>query len=260
MPIDSGLLDDLRAFLPVLGDAAAKESLKYFRQQPDIDNKLDAGFDPVTVADRNAERAIRALIEEHFPDHGIDGEEFAQKPANGPFRWSLDPIDGTRAYIAGLPSWGTLVALLYEDDPILGMIDQPYLGERYIGAPDGTTLNGKPVQTRPLDSLSGAIAMTTDPALFQAGERPRYDRLAETCRLVRYGFDCYAYAVLASGHIDLVIESGLKTHDMLALIPVVRGAGGSATDWSGHPASGEDQILALGNPALLDEAIDLLSA
>jgi len=252
-------IDTYLSFMSVLGDAAAKVSLSYFRQPLSVDNKLEAGFDPVTAADQGAERAIRTLIEEHFPNHGIDGEEYGNKPATGsPYSWSLDPVDGTRAFIAGLPSWGTLIALLYEGEPVIGMIDQPYVRERYIGTPHGSTLNGDPIHTRAAGSIADSIVMTTDPALFSPANRPGFDRLADAAKLTRYGFDCYAYAVLAAGHVDIVIEEGLKPHDMLALIPVVRGAGGSATRWNGSPADGHDQILALGNPALLDDARRLL--
>lgn len=252
-------IDQLKAFALTLADAAAKVSLAHFRRLPETENKLDEGFDPVTIADREAERVMRALIEEHYPDHGIDGEEYGIKPTIGALSWCLDPIDGTRAYIAGLPTWGTLIALLEDGVPIMGIIDQPYIGERYVGYPGGAELNGTPITTRALSALKDAVVMTTDEHLFTPDQRSAFMRLRDTARLTRYGFDCYAYGVLAAGHIDIVAETGLQTYDRMALIPVIRGAGGSATDWHGNPAGPSDQLLAVGDPTKLSTILKTLA-
>jgi myo-inositol-1(or 4)-monophosphatase len=255
------MLDELKLFVDKLADAAAEISLKYFRQKLDVDDKVKNGaFDPVTEGDRGAEAAIRALIDKHYPDHGIIGEEYGIKDSNSDFTWVLDPIDGTRAFISGLPTWGTLIALLYKGEPIIGVIDQPYLKERYVGAPDGTTLNGNAIKTRSCPSLSEATISTTDPDLFKGAEREAYDRVLGISKLVRYGLDCYAYAIVAGGHMDLVIESGLEPYDMMALIPVIRGAGGAVTNWKSDKPGACGHLLAVGDAAILNEVETLLKA
>lgn len=264
-PLTSTLLDELKTFAGTLADAAAEISLKHFRQPVSVDNKHAAtgGFDPVTIADQGAEKAIRALIDEHYPDHSIHGEEFGHKHTDSPFEWVLDPIDGTRAFISGLPTWGTLIALKYEGTPVLGVIDQPYMKERYVGWTDltltgGATLNGAPIKTRACPDLSRATISTTDANLFQGRERVGFDRLLENVRLARYGLDCYAYAIVASGHMDLVIEAGLQPYDMMALIPVIRGAGGAVSDWRSNAPDASGHLLAVGDAALLPKAEALL--
>ncbi len=249
-------IEELKAFACTLADAAAEVSLKYFRQPVAVDNKLTGGgFDPVTKADRGAEQAIRSLIEARYPEHQIFGEEFGRKQTNSPFEWVLDPIDGTRAFISGLPTWGTLIGLRHHGEPVIGVIDQPYVGERYLGWTTGATLNGKPIRTRPCASLSNATLSTTDPDLFTGAERPLFDQLLAGSKLVRYGLDCYAYAILSSGFFDVVIESGLQLYDMMALIPVVRGAGGSATGWSGEGPGPSGRLLAVGDPSLAKQLL-----
>lgn len=253
-------IEELKAFACQLADAAATISLKYYRQSVTVDNKLSGGgFDPVTQADRGAEQAIRDLIESRYPDHQILGEEFGRKSTDSPFEWVLDPIDGTRAFISGLPTWGTLIGLRYNDEPIIGVIDQPYMRERYLGwataAASGATLNGKPITTRSCPTMQAATISTTDPDLFKDFERPLFDDLLAESKLVRYGLDCYAYAVLASGFFDVVIESGLELYDMMALIPVVRGAGGTATGWSGESPGASGRLLAVGDPALAEQLL-----
>ena len=252
-------IETLKAFACELADAAAAVTLKYFKTTIPIDDKTDgAGFDPVTKADRGAEEAIRALIEARYPDHGIFGEEFGIKSANGPFEWVLDPVDGTRAFISGLPTWGTLIALRHEGQPVIGVIDQPYIRERYLGWPGGATLNGTTIKARTCAGLDQATISTTDPAIFKAHERPAFFTLYDRARLVRYGLDCYAYAVVAAGHMDMVIESGLKPYDMMALIPVIRGAGGCATNWEGAIPGDCGRLIAVGDPKLLDEILPVL--
>lgn len=252
-------IQTLCAFACRLADAAAEVTLKYFKSPIGVDDKDEgSGFDPVTKADRGAEEVIRALIEEEYPEHGIFGEEFGIKATDSPFEWVLDPVDGTRAFISGLPTWGTLIALRHNGEPIIGVIDQPYIRERYLGWPGGATLNGKPIRARACAGLDEATISTTDPDLFKSNERPAFDTLLSKSRLARYGLDCYAYAVMAAGHMDLVIESGLKPYDMMALIPVIRGAGGVATNWEGQAPGDCGRLLAMGDPSLLDDALEIV--
>ena len=259
MNFSSDLVEEFTKFSNELADAAATVTLKYFRQRLDIDDKIKHGkFDPVTEADRGAERAIRELIEARYPEHGIIGEEYGTKDANRPFTWVLDPVDGTRAFISGLPTWGTLIALLYNGEPVVGVIDQPYLKERYVGVPGMATLNGTPIKTRVCSTLKNATLSTTDPDLFKGAEREAFDRVLGECQLVRYGLDCYAYAIVASGHMDLVIESGLELYDMMALIPVIKGAGGAVSDWKSDVPGVSGHLLAVGDASILAETEKLL--
>jgi len=253
-------IDELRTFACKLADAASVITLKFFRTPVDVSNKEEGyGFDPVTQADKGAEEVIRALIESHYPDHAIHGEEFGFKKTDSPFEWVLDPVDGTRAFISGLPTWGTLIALKYKGEPIIGVIDQPYIKERYLGWPGGASLNDKPICTRDCPDLSTATLSTTDANLFTADERPAFDTLLEKVRLTRYGMDCYAYAILSSGFMDIIVESGLQPYDMMALIPVIRGAGGSATNWEGQAPGDCGRLLAVGDLRLKEAASRILT-
>lgn len=250
---------ELIQFSNRLADAAAAVSLRYFRQPLDVDDKDKGdGFDPVTLADRGAEEAIRQLIDATYPDHRIVGEEFGTKDTDSPFEWVLDPIDGTRAFISGLPTWGTLIGLKYEGTPLIGVIDQPYVKERYLGWTKGASLNGRPLKTRACRSLDKATISTTDPDLFNRQDRKIFDAVLAQSRLVRYGLDCYAYAILSSGFLDVVLETGLQPYDMMALIPVIRGAGGSATCWSGAEPGDSGKLLAVGDPALAADLLELI--
>lgn len=247
------------AFADALADAARLAILPHFRASADIENKLEGAFDPVTEADRGAERAMRALIEARFPTHGIVGEEYGEKASKDGWCWTLDPVDGTRAFISGLPLWGTLIALAFEGRPVIGVIDQGYLDERYVGFPGGAhvTTRGatRPLTARACAHLKEATLATTDPFLFDGAEAGGFEMVRRTARLTRYGCDCYAYAMLADGRIDLVIESGLKTWDVHALIPVIEGAGGMVTNWRGGPAHGGGQVIASGASGPHDEAL-----
>lgn len=228
---------------------------------PRADNKAGEGaFDPVTEIDRAAERALRAAIEEAFPDHGIEGEEYGLVRDRAPRRWLLDPVDGTRALICGLPSWTTLVALLEDGEPIAGFIDAPALDELMIGTRDGTTLNGRPVRVSSCMSLADARLSSTDPYLFSGADAEAFERVRRAVRLARFGYDALAYARLAAGHLDLVIENGLKRHDWAALVPAVRGAGGIVGNWRGEDDLSEGAVVAAATPALFDQAVALLSA
>ena len=255
----------LPAFLDRLADAAAATIMPHFRALPEIESKGDSGFDPVTVADRAAEAEMRRLINEAFPAHGIVGEEYGDEHADAEFVWVLDPIDGTRAFITGLPVWGTLIGLLHEGKPILGMMAQAFTGERYAGdgskawyrGPDGRTA---PIRTRTCGDVATAALFTTTPALFDEAERPAYDRVEQAVRLARYGVDCYGYCMVASGHADLVIEAGLKPYDIVALIPIIEGAGGQVTDWQNRPAAGGGRILATGDAKLHATVLGMLGS
>lgn len=245
-----------------LADSAKKITLKHFRTGGVVDNKkTDQDFDPVTQADRDAETAMRTLIEAERPGDGILGEEHGEKISKNGFRWVLDPIDGTRAFVAGLPVWTTLIALCGPDGtPLIGVIDQPYLGERYLGWP-GTaaleTADGKrtALSVSGVDDLRKARIATTDPFIMNPAEQGAWTHLRHTAQIVRYGLDAYAYARLAAGSIDLVAEGGLAPYDAAALIPVVRGAGGLACDWHGNPALPGGQLVCAATQGLLDDAL-----
>lgn len=253
----------LLAFADTLADAARTAILPFFRAPHTVDNKSDKIFDPVTEADRACEQRMRQLIEAGFPDHAIYGEEFGEKPGSSGYQWILDPIDGTRAFVAGLPTWGVLIGLYYEGEPLVGVMDQPYLDERYRGFPSGaeSTIRRatRPLKTRACATMKEATLSTTDPTLFRGLEAPAFERARNASKVVRYGFDCYAYCTLASGYMDCVIESGLKPFDIAALIPIVTGAGGGVCDWQGGDASQGGQVLAYGDTRIRDEALSLLA-
>ncbi|MEP3276053.1 MAG: histidinol-phosphatase [Stappiaceae bacterium] len=241
-------------FMHRLADASDLVTQQYFREEIGVENKLEDSFDPVTIADKAAERAIRSLIEQHYPDHGIIGEEYGSVRADADYVWVLDPIDGTRAYISGLPIWGTLIGLLHKGKASVGMMSQPHTRERFFG--DGTRSflrygdKTRPLKTRACIALSEASMFTTSPALFNEQERPAYDHLEAQVRMPRYGTDCYGYAMVAAGQCDLVVESGLQIYDIAALIPIVHGAGGIITNWQGDAADQGGQILACGDKNL----------
>jgi histidinol phosphatase-like enzyme (inositol monophosphatase family) len=220
------------------------------------DNKDAAGFDPVTEADRAAERALRGAIEHAFPDHGIWGEEYGAAREQSNIRWSLDPVDGTRALLCGLPSWAVLVGLIVDGDHVAGMIDLPALDETLVAVDDVTLRNAAPVAVSGCMALSEARLTTTDPNLF-ADPAP-FDRLRRSARVTRFGLDALGYARVATGDIDLVIESGLKCHDYDALVAVVRGAGGAMGNWSGGSDLSGGDVVAAASPRLYDEAVALL--
>ncbi len=245
-------------------DAAGSVIRPYFRAGLTADDKADDS--PVTIADRNAEQAIRALISARHPDHGILGEEYGlENPAAG-LRWVLDPIDGTRAFITGRPTFGTLVALLADGVPILGVIDQPVTGERWIGAVGHPTRFSGPFGgvpgTRRRGALSEAELSATSPDMFEPGDLPAWARLQAATRRTSFGGDCYAYGLVALGQIDVILESTMKVWDWAAIVPVITGAGGCVTDWLGHALTPDStgQVLALGDPSLLDAALSCLTA
>lgn len=251
---------DFIPFAHLLADAARAAILPHFRTDAAVDDKRPgAAFDPVTEADRGAERAMRDLIALHYPTHGVLGEEYGATPSSDGWSWTLDPVDGTRAFISGLPLWGTLIALAFEGRPVLGIIDQGFLDERYVGFPGGAQVTArgvtKDLAVRVCGHLKEATIATTDPFLFDGAEAGGFEMVRRTSRLQRYGCDCYAYAMLADGRIDLVIESGLKAWDVQALIPVIEGAGGMVTNWRGGPAWNGGQVIAAGDSRPHEQAL-----
>jgi histidinol phosphatase-like enzyme (inositol monophosphatase family) len=246
-----------------LADAAGEAILPFFRAGTAIDNKEAAAFDPVTEADRASEAAMRRLIAEHRPGDGVLGEEFDTLPSANGRGWTLDPIDGTRGFIAGTTAWTVLIAHTREGLPRVGVIDQPHTGERFFGDGDTAGLAHRGVTT-PLrvsgkTRLDEALMATTDPYLFLDREADVFAAMRPHIRLIRYGMDAYAYALLAAGGVDLVVESGLKPFDVQALIPVVTGAGGIITDWSGNPAHNGGQVVAAATPELHAAALERLA-
>ena len=256
---------ELTDFLDVLMDAARETILPHFRTRVATDNKAgEAGYDPVTVADKGGEKAIRALIERHYPQHGILGEEFGYKEPSDGLTWIIDPIDGTRAFISGMPTWGVLIGLFDGEKCILGAMDQPHTGERFTGSALGSFIrrNGQSTQMRTSDTqlLSQSSIYSTTPEMFASGnELALYHKLADQCRLPRFGADCYAYAMLAHGMVDLVVESSLQPYDIAAHIPIIENAGGFVKDWQGGPAHNSAQVLAAANRSLLEQAIAILN-
>ncbi|MCK3779106.1 histidinol-phosphatase [Ensifer sesbaniae] len=251
-----------RAFFDRLAEAAKAETLPRFRIGTSVANKLEGGFDPVTEADQSAEAAIRALIERHFPEHGILGEEHGNVGLDREHVWVIDPIDGTRAFISGLPVWGTLIGLYRNGEAIMGLMDQPFTGERYFADGRETVYRGpggeQVLSTRACKSLSDAVLFTTSPHLYTGDFKTRYEALQSKVRLFRYGCDCYAFALLAAGHVDLVIECGLKPYDVGGLIPLIEQAGGIITNWQGGPAEMGGEVIAAGSAELHAQALEIL--
>jgi histidinol phosphatase-like enzyme (inositol monophosphatase family) len=244
-----------------MADAARAAILPHFRALSDIENKeTGSDFDPVTEADKAAERAMRAVLSDLRPDDAIHGEEYGRQDGTTGWTWVLDPIDGTRAFVAGLPVWTTLIGLVdTAGDAIVGVIDQPNLDERYIGSPAGSYLRtcggDTKITVSTCDDLRHAVIATTDPFIMTPPEQGAWTHLRHTARIVRYGLDAYAYARLAGGTIDLVAEAGLAPYDAAALIPVVRGAGGLACDWRGDPAKPGGQLVCAASQGILDQAL-----
>jgi len=257
-------LKALDAFLIRLNQAAAEVILPLFRADHGLQNKAGPGaFDPVTQADKGAESAIRKLIAEHYPDHGVIGEEWGEDRPDSEFVWVLDPVDGTRAFIAGLPVWTTLIGLRFQGQPVLGSIGQSFLGEIFIGHAGGARLlhpgGERPLKVRACAGLAEAVIASTDASLFKDGQRQAWNAVRAASRLARFGCDAYAYAMVALGTIDLVVETGLKAWDIEAAIPVLAGAGGMITNWRGEPVGQAGGKIAIaGDRRVLDEALALL--
>ena len=249
-----------RAFFDYLSDRSRVAISAELQRGLKTDNKASTGFDPVTEADRAGERTLRKVIAQRFPDHAIWGEEYGWTRQGARMRWSLDPVDGTRALICGLPSWTTLVGLIDGEAHVAGMIDLPALDQRLVAVDGETRANGARVMASGCERLPEARLSTTDPLLFAGGEREGFDRVRGAARVTRYGLDAMAYARVATGDIDLVIESNLKPHDYDALIAVVRGAGGHIGDWRGGEDFAPGEVVAAASRTLYDQAVALLGA
>lgn len=261
---------DFASFVDDLARASGEAILPFFRSAIHATDKSRSGvFDPVTEADRAAEIAMRRMIKASFPAHGIVGEEFGSENTDAEYVWVLDPIDGTKSFISGIPVWGTLIGLNHNGTPCYGMMHQPFTREMFSGDGEETVWRGpsqkgvvstRKLHTRACATLAEATLMTTHPHLLVSGTRKPFERVEKQVRLSRYGSDCYAYCMLAAGHVDLVIESGLNAYDIVALIPIIEGAGGVVTNWKGEPAANGGSIVAAGDRRLHTEALDVLNA
>jgi histidinol phosphatase-like enzyme (inositol monophosphatase family) len=261
-PSDAAL-DEYLDFACRIAELAGKAIMPHFRSGLGVENKSTRGYDPVTLADREAEQAIRAAIASAFPAHSIVGEEYGRSSGASPLTWIIDPIDGTRGFMMGLPQWGTLIALNDGSRPILGVMHQPFVGETFIGSRHGAFLRRagrlQPLRTRRIDDLTDASLCATHPEMFREGaERTAFRRVSRLCKQTRYGTDCYAWCLLAAGLIDLVIETQLNPYDIQALIPIIEAAGGVITSWSGQPAYEGGQVVAAGDPMLHKIALEVL--
>lgn len=256
---------DFTRFVHELASRSGDAILPFFRTAMATQNKAGAGsFNPVTEGDRTAEMVMRRMIKETFPAHGIIGEEFGAERADAEFVWVLDPIDGTRAFVSGLPVWGTLIGLTRSGVPAYGMMHQPFTRERYFGDGNASHYHGpegeRSIMTRACSVLADATLMTTSPSMFKGADKKAYERVEKASRLARYGCDCYAYCMLAAGHIDLVIEAGLQPYDIVALVPIVEGAGGIITSWDGGSAAQGGRIIAAGDKRVHAAALALLNS
>jgi histidinol phosphatase-like enzyme (inositol monophosphatase family) len=267
MPAPNMQLPTFLATAHTLADKSAAAILPHFRRALAIDNKAQPGsFDPVTIADRAGERVIVDTIKADWPEHGIVGEEYGTHPGTSAYRWIIDPIDGTKAFILGFPLWGTLIGLMQGDQPILGMMNQPFTGERFWSGEGHSTLrtadsHEQRIRTRACESLSDALFVTTHPDMFKAGvETQGFQAIASATKYTRFGGDCYAYCMLAAGHVDIVVEAGLKPYDIAALIPIIENAGGRCTSWSGGSAANGGRVVAAGDPRVHDAAVRILEA
>lgn len=255
---------DFTAFVNDLAELSGRTISPFFRSALAMENKAHGGaFDPVTEADRAAEAAMRARIRASFPAHGIEGEEYADERPSAEYVWVLDPIDGTAAFISGLPLWGTLIGLKRHGAPVYGMMAQPFIGEKFYGDGGQSSYQRggqtRIIRTRRCASLAVASLASTSPHLFSPAEAEGFARVQRAARVTRYGADCYAYCMLAAGHIDLVVEAGLKPCDIAPLIPIIEGAGGVVTTWNGESAVNGGRVIAAGDPALHAEAMRLLA-
>jgi myo-inositol-1(or 4)-monophosphatase len=255
---------DFTAFVDELATVSGDTILPFFRTALSVTDKGAGKFDPVTAADHAAETAMRALIRRTFPEHGIVGEEFGEDRADAEYVWVLDPIDGTKSFIAGMPAWGTLIALTRFGEPVFGMMNQPFIGERFSGDGGAAHYRGpagtRDLRVRPCGALSDAILFTTSPLLMNTADRASFAKVEAAVRLSRYGGDCYAYCMLAAGHIDLVIETELKPFDVLPLVPIIAGAGGLVTTWENGPPHLGGRIIAAGDRRVHAAALELLAA
>jgi myo-inositol-1(or 4)-monophosphatase len=255
---------DFASFIDELATVSGDTILPFFRTALAVEDKTHGGaFDPVTEADRAAETAMRTLIKRTFPDHGIVGEEYGNEQSEAEYVWTLDPIDGTKSFISGMPAWGTLIGLARLGEPVFGMMHQPFTRERFAGDGAAAWYRGpageRALQVRPCATLADAVLYTTSPRLMQPADRTAFGHVEEAVRLSRYGGDCYAYCMVAAGHVDLVIETELKPHDVMALVPIVIGAGGIMTTWDNGPPQHGGRIIAAGDKRVHAAAMKMLA-
>ena len=255
---------DFSAFVNELASLSGETILPFFRTALSVTDKGNGQFDPVTAADHAAENAMRALIRQTFPEHGVIGEEFGSDRPDAEYVWVLDPIDGTKSFMAGMPAWGTLIALTRFGEPVFGMMNQPFIGERFSG--DGMAAHytgpagNRDLRVRACETLADAVMFTTSPLLMNEADRKAFGKVEAAVRLSRYGGDCYAYCMLAAGHVDLVIETGLKPYDIVALVPIIAGAGGIVTTWeNGSPING-GRIVAASDKRVHAAALEMLKS
>ena len=253
---------DFASFVDQLASASGETILPFFRTALAVDNKKAGGFDPVTAADRAAEDAMRTMIRKQFPEHGILGEEYGAEHTDAEYVWVLDPIDGTKSFITGMMAWGTLIGLTRFGEPVFGMMHQPFTRERFAGDGGGAHYRGpagnRDLRVRSCAGLGDAILSTTSPLLMKDADRAAFGRVENKVKLSRYGGDCYGYCMLAAGLIDLVIETELNPHDIVALIPIVTGAGGVITTWENGPAQAGGRIVAAGDARVHKAALEML--
>jgi myo-inositol-1(or 4)-monophosphatase len=255
---------DFAAFIEQLATVSGDTILPFFRTSLAVDNKRRDAFDPVTAADRSAENAMRGLIRSAFPSHGIVGEEYGDERADAEYVWVLDPIDGTKSFINGMPTWGTLIGLMRFGEPVFGLMHQPFMRERFSGDGGAALYRGptgkRDLHVRQCEQLSDALLSTTSPRLMKASDRVAFGRVEEAVKLSRYGGDCYGYCMLAAGQIDLVIETELKPYDIIPLIPIIAGAGGLVTTWDNGPPQAGGRVVAAGDRRVHRAALELLNA
>jgi myo-inositol-1(or 4)-monophosphatase len=254
---------DFSAFVNELAAISGETILPFFRTALTITDKGKDRFDPVTAADHAAETAMRSLIRRTFPAHGVVGEEFGADRPDAEYVWVLDPIDGTKSFMAGMPAWGTLIALTRFGEPVFGMMNQPFIGERFSGDGQAAQYKGpagdRHLRVRPCEKLADAVLFTTSPLLMDDADRTAFQKVEAAVKLSRYGGDCYAYCMLAAGHIDLVIETGLKPYDIVPLVPIITGAGGVITTWENGPAVTGGRIVAASDRRVHAAALEMLN-
>jgi myo-inositol-1(or 4)-monophosphatase len=254
---------DFTSFVDRLAAVSGDTIMPFFRSALTVENKKAGGFDPVTAADRAAEEAMRQLIRKTFPEHGILGEEYGTEGSDAEYIWVLDPIDGTKSFISGMVAWGTLIGLMRFGEPVYGMMHQPFTRERFSGDNGAAMYRGptgnRDLRVRSCDSLSDALLFTTSPLLMNEADRARFRNVENKAKLSRYGGDCYAYCMLAAGQIDLIVETELKPYDIVALIPIIHGAGGIITTWEGAPAQGGGRVVVAGDKRVHQAALELLN-
>ncbi len=254
---------DFSSFVDQLATASGDTILPFFRTALTIENKKVGGFDPVTAADRAAEQTMRALIRKQFPDHGILGEEYGAEHTDAEYVWVLDPIDGTKSFISGMVAWGTLIGLMRNSEPVFGLMHQPFTRERFSGDGGATHYRGpagnRELRVRECTSLADAVLYTTSPLLMSTADRAIFHKVESKVRLSRYGGDCYAYCMLAAGQIDLIIETEIKPHDIVPLIPIIVGAGGIVTTWENGPAQNAGRVVVAGDKRVHQAALEILA-